>query len=92
MSIKTWNFDGLFKDEFMTTKRRMDNSVTSMGFDSKSKKHKKADAKVMGLINEFAGLNPGIPPKSSFRSFLYRVLPPEIRRLRKEKIAREQAS
>ena len=76
----------------MAMKRKMDNSVTSMGFDSKSKKHKKADAKVISLINEFAALNPGIPPKSSFRSFLYRVMPPEIKRLRIEKEAREQAS
>ena len=76
----------------MNKNREMDNSVTSMGFDSKSKKHKKADAKVMGLINEFAALNPGIPPKSSLRSFLYRVFPPEIRRLRAEKEEREQAS
>lgn len=57
-------------------KSRMDNVIVSIGFNSKSKKHKKADASVIALINEFLGLpsNAGIPAKSAMRNHLLRTL------------------
>jgi hypothetical protein len=68
-------------------KQKMDKPITSIGFDSNNKKQQKVDGRVMSLINEFATLNEGIPPKALLRNFLLRVLPLEIRRLRSEKKA-----
>lgn len=62
----------------MAKRRKMDNVITSIGFDSKSKRNKKADSSVITLINEFAILNPGIPVKSLIRNHLLTTLQESI--------------
>jgi len=71
----------------MKKKRTMDNVITSIGFDSKSKRNKKADSSVISLINSYAALNPGIPVKSLIRNHLLRTLQEAIDSASKKKTA-----
>jgi hypothetical protein len=67
--------------------KKVDNIIVSIGFNSKSKKHKKADAQVIGLINEYLALpsNAGIPAKSVMRNHLLRTLREAIDKERSKK-------